>query len=186
MRSTNITSSNSFSDVAGGQWFNVAVSTLTDLDIIQGYPDGSFRPENNITRAEFVTLVARFFAAADGSGAMPYSDVPNGHWAVEHIMSGYNAGIILGYPDGTFRPEAPISRAEAITLINRLLNRYVESADDMLSDMVTWSDNANVNAWYYYAIQEATNSHSYTRKEDSIYEIWDAILPNRDWTAIER
>ena len=117
---------------------------------------------------------------------MPYSDVSTGHWAALYIIRAYNAGVVIGYPDGTFRPSAPITRAEAITIINRLLNRHVESADDLLSDMVTWDDNVNPNDWYYYDVQEATNSHEYIRKADGKNEKWEAILPNRDWTEFER
>ena len=186
VRSANMTSNNDFSDVEEGQWFNMAVSTLAKLGIIQGYPDGRFGFSDNITRAEFVTMTARFFAASDESGASPYHDVFDGHWAAKYIVSAYNAGIVLGYPDGTFRPETQISRAEAITMMNRLLNRAVESTDDLLPDMMVWSDNENPNAWYYFAIQEAGNSHEYTRKNDGKYEIWDALLPNKDWTIFEQ
>ena len=118
---------------------------------------------------------------------MPYSDVNADHWAANYIISAYNAGIIVGYLDGTFRPETPISRAEAVAIINRLLNRHVESEDDMLPDMVKWSDNTDTNAWYYYDIQEATNSHAYSRKEDDgKNEKWAEIIPHRDWAAIEQ
>jgi uncharacterized repeat protein (TIGR02543 family) len=183
-RSESITKYNSFSDSGSGQWFNTAVSTLAKLGIIKGYPDGSVRPDSNITRAEFVAMVSRFFDASTG-GSMPYSDVPSGHWASGYIVSAYNAGIILGYPDGTFRPENPISRAEAITIINRLLDRHVAAEEELLPDMVTWRDNADPGVWYYYDIQEATNSHDYVRETDGANENWVAILPNRDWGQIE-
>ncbi|MDR0861186.1 MAG: InlB B-repeat-containing protein [Oscillospiraceae bacterium] len=170
------TDDNNFTDAQEGQWFNTAVSTLAKLGVMKGYPDGSVKPESDITRAEFVALVARFFEAPVG-GSMPYGDVPTGHWATEYIISAYNAGIIQGYPDGTFRPESPISRAEAITIINRLLDRHVETEDELLPDMTTWRDNADAGVWYYFDIQEATNSHNYVREANSASESWTEVLP---------
>jgi len=186
VRGDNLTSDNDFSDMKDTLWSNIAISTLAKTGIILGYPDGSYGPGDNITRAEFVTIVTRFFSYDDVSHVMPYSDVAADHWAARYIMRAHYAGLIIGDPGGAFRPDEPISRAEAIAIINRLLNRHVETIDDMLPDMKKWVDNADPGIWYYYEVQEASNSHDYVRKADGWCEKWEAILPNRDWRVLEQ
>ena len=183
------TQKNDYSDVNRGDWFNNAVSTLSNAGIITGYPDGTFRPNAPITRAEFAAIAARFSDVAY-SGKNTFSDVPDTHWAARCITLAEHLGWVAGYPDGTFRPNKAITRAEAMTLINRVLERAVDEKH-MLPNMVTWSDN-KPGAWYYEAVQEATNSHEYTRltsrvsKLDFFYENWTKILPVPDWAALEK
>lgn len=171
---------NSFTDLQKSIWYNVAVSTMADADIISGYKDGTFQGDQWITRAEFATIAARFDSGTY-TGSDKFSDIGN-HWAKEYINRATEKGWITGYDDGTFRPDSPITRAEAVTLINRVLNR--EKNLTLHPDMRIWSDNVS-GQWYYQNMQEATNSHLYER-DDSGYEIWTAVLPPRDWAAIER
>ena len=180
-RETYWSTSNSFTDVAAANWFNNAVSTTANVGWVQGYPDGSFRPNNNITRAEFATIAARFLSG-DYTGGDRFTDI-TGHWAAEYINRAAAAGWINGYPDGTFRPDAYITRAEAVTLINRMLDRAPD-AGHLLANMIRWPDNPET-AWYYADIQEATNSHDYTWAGGSLYEVWTQLLANRDWAALE-
>ena len=184
VREENFTSTNKYTDVAAGAWYNNAVSTLSAMGIITGYPDGTFRPNAYITRAEFAAIAARFDADGDKTLAA-FSDIAN-HWAKDEISVAYNNGWVDGYPDGTFGPQRNITRAETVTLVNRVLNRKPETEDDLLSDMTTWTDNADKKAWYYLAIQEATNSHYYKYKENSEYEKWTELRETRDWTQLEK
>ena len=184
VREENFTSTNKYTDVAAGAWYNNAVSTLGAMGIITGYPDGTFRPNAYITRAEFAAIAARFDADGDKTLAA-FSDIAN-HWAKDEISVAYNNGWVDGYPDGTFGPQRNITRAETVTLVNRVLNRKPETEDDLLSDMTTWTDNADKKAWYYLAIQEATNSHYYKYKENSEYEKWTELRETRDWTQVEK
>ena len=176
---------NPYSDVSADDWFNNAVSTLTNAGVLDGYEDGTFKPNGNITRAEFATITARFFEATyDGENLFP--DI-EGHWAQDYINEAANAGIVNGYEDGTFRPQQYITRAEAVTMVNRTIERHPD-ADHLLDDMITWPDNPET-AWYYEQIQEATNSHEYTMNTDdeqNPYEIWTKLLPNRDWSELEK
>ena len=176
---------NPYSDVSADDWFNNAVSTLTNAGVLDGYEDGTFKPNGNITRAEFATITARFFEATyDGENLFP--DI-EGHWAQDYINEAANAGIVNGYEDGTFRPQQYITRAEAVTMVNRTIERHPD-ADHLLDDMITWPDNPET-AWYYEQIQEATNSHEYTMNTDdeqNPYEIWTELLPNRDWSELEK
>ena len=176
---------NDYTDVPADAWYNNAVSTLSNAGILDGYEDGTFRPDGNITRAEFATITARFLEASyDGGNRFPDID---GHWAAEYINEAANAGIVDGYEDGTFRPQQNITRAEAVTMVNRTVDRHPD-ADHLLDNMVTWPDNPE-SAWYYAQIQEATNAHAYTMhtdQEDAPYEIWTELLPNRDWSALEQ
>ncbi len=176
---------NDYTDVPADAWYNSAVSTLSNAGILDGYEDGTFRPDGNITRAEFATITARFLEASyDGGNCFPDID---GHWAAEYINEAANAGIVDGYEDGTFRPQQNITRAEAVTMVNRTVDRHPD-ADHLLDNMVTWPDNPE-SAWYYAQIQEATNAHAYTMhtdQEDAPYEIWTELLPNRDWSALEQ
>ena len=176
---------NDYTDVPADAWYNSAVSTLSNAGILDGYEDGTFRPDGNITRAEFATITARFLEASyDGGNRFPDID---GHWAAEYINEAANAGIVDGYEDGTFRPQQNITRAEAVTMVNRTVDRHPD-ADHLLDNMVTWPDNPE-SAWYYAQIQEATNAHAYTMhtdQENAPYEIWTELLPNRDWSALEQ
>ena len=175
---------NDYIDVAEGDWYNNAVSTLSKAGILNGYEDGSFRPNGNITRAEFATIAARFFEATyEGEDLFP--DI-EGHWARDYINQAAHAGIVNGYEDGTFRPQDNITRAEAMTIVNRTLDRHPD-ADHFLADMITWPDNPET-AWYYEQVQEATNSHEYvmmTDKDQNRYEDWTKLLEIRDWSDLE-
>ena len=177
------TTSNSYSDVAYGKWYNNPISTMSALGIITGYPDGTFKPNKPITRAEFAAIAARFDETQSGKSAT-FSDVI-GHWAAKEIGIAYANEWIKGYPDGTFKPDQNITRAEAMTMINRVLERKPESPADLLTNMNKWTDNMDTSKWYYLDVQEATNSHSYTRKTFN-YELWRQMLPDPDWSRYER
>ena len=176
---------NPYSDVSEDDWYNNAVSTLTNAGIIDGYEDGTFKPNGNITRAEFATIAVRFFEATyEGENLFPDID---GHWAQDYINEAANAGIVDGYPDGTFGPQKRITRAEAMTMVNRTIDRHPHE-DHLLDDMIVWPDNPET-AWYYEQVQEATNSHEYTMNTDdeqNPYEIWTELLPVRDWAQLEK
>ena len=184
VRDENLTKTNRYSDVAATSWYNTAVSTLSSMGIITGYPDGTFRPNAAITRAEFAAIAARFDNDGDKTAAK-FSDIAT-HWARDEISIAYNNGWITGYPDGTFGPQRDITRAETMTLVNRVLNRQPETEDDLLPNMTVWTDNANPKAWYYLAVQEATNSHYYKFKTNSKYEKWTELRETRDWTQLEK
>ena len=184
VRDENLTKTNRYSDVASTAWYNTAVSTLSSMGIITGYPDGTFRPNAAITRAEFAAIAARFDHDGDKTAAK-FSDIAT-HWAKDEISIAYNNGWITGYPDGTFGPQRDITRAETMTLVNRVLNRQPETEDDLLPNMTVWTDNANPKAWYYLAVQEATNSHYYKFKTNSKYEKWTELRETRDWTQLEK
>ena len=184
VRAENLTKTNRYSDVAATSWYNTAVSTLSSMGIITGYPDGTFHPNAAITRAEFAAIAARFDNDGDKTAAK-FSDIAT-HWAKDEISIAYNNGWITGYPDGTFGPQRDITRAETMTLVNRVLNRQPETEDDLLPNMTVWTDNANPKAWYYLAVQEATNSHYYEFKTNSQYEKWTELRETRDWKAPEQ
>ena len=175
-----------YSDVKTGDWFNNAVSTLSNAGIIAGYEDGSFRPNGYITRAEFATIAARFFDVTyNGKDLFP--DI-SGHWAKDYINQAANKGFVNGYEDGTFKPDRNITRAEAVTLVNRTLDRHPDK-NHFTKDMLVWPDNMDQTKWYYADIQEATNSHTYQMKENSDktkYENWTKTLPIRNWEALEK
>lgn len=177
------TTSNTYSDVAYGKWYNNPISTMSALGIITGYPDGTFKPNKPITRAEFAAIAARFDETQSGKSAT-FSDVI-GHWAAKEIGIAYYNEWIKGYPDGTFKPDQNITRAEAMTMINRVLERKPESPADLLTNMNKWTDNMDTSKWYYLDVQEATNSHGYTRKTFN-YELWRQMLPDPDWSRYER
>ncbi len=181
-RDANSTKSNSYSDVETGDWYNHAVSTLSAMGIVKG-SHGKFNPNAPITRAEFAAIAARFDDKANTTAA-DFSDIAS-HWAKDEISAAANNGWINGYTDGTFRPNNHITRAEAMTLVNRVLKRLPETADDLHSDMVKWSDNADTTKWFYLAVQEATNSHYYDTKENQ-YEKWTKLRETRDWTELEK
>lgn len=162
----------------------LGLNTTDHFAYIVGYGNGEVRPQNNITRAEFAAIAARFDNDGDKTAAK-FSDIAN-HWAKDEISIAYNNGWITGYPDGTFGPQRDITRAETMTLVNRVLNRQPETEDDLLPNMTVWTDNANPNAWYYLAVQEATNSHYYKFKTNSQYEKWTELRETRDWTQLEK
>ncbi|MBQ9934192.1 MAG: S-layer homology domain-containing protein [Ruminiclostridium sp.] len=175
---------NDFSDVNKGQWFNNAISTMANMGIVNGYPDGTFRPNGKITRAEFAAIAARFSSVTDTTGAY-FTDIA-GHWAEDEIYRATNSGWIKGYEDNTFKPNQLITRAEAMTLVNRVLHRLPETVDDLHDDMLKWVDNMDTSKWYYLAVQEATNSHDYTRDPSNIdYETWTKMREARDWSELE-
>ena len=160
-----------FSDVKAGDWFNTAVSTMVNAGILTGYNDGTFRPSDPITRAEFATIAARFLSDPYSLQDQFYDT--EGHWAEVYINRAAEVGWINGYNDGSFRPNKAITRAEAVTLVNNVLGREPH-ADYMLDDMITWPDNPK-SAWYYEDIQEATNSHDYRWSSGKRYEIWTSL-----------
>lgn len=174
----------SFSDIKDGAWCCRAVSTLTNMGIIKGYTDGTFRPNADITRAELATIIARF--AKLDVNTKTFSDI-TGHWAQKSIELAAGNGWINGYTDGTFRPNKSIIRAETFAMINRVLDRQTENVSDLLptSDMNMWSDNLNENAWYYKDVQEATNYHKCDRVGDSVYEKWTEKVPDIDWASYQ-
>lgn len=182
---------NDYPDVAFNKWYNNAISTLSNMGIICGYPDGTFRPDAPITRAELTKIAASFFSdprvAATYDGR--FSDVHGAEWYISYLMTALEEGLIEGYPDGSFRPNRPITRAETCTIVNRTLGRKPEK-DHLLpeSDMINWPDNINRNIWYYAQMQEATNSHDYrwTSIGSEACEQWTAKLAERDWAALER
>ena len=182
-RDANSTKSNSYSDVAAGAWYNHAVSTLSAMGIVKGDSDGKFNPNAPITRAEFAAIAARFDDKANTTTA-DFSDIAS-HWAKNEISAASNNGWITGYPDGTFRPDNKITRAEAMTLVNRVLKRLPETEEDLHDDMIKWSDNSDVSQWFYLDVQEATNSHYYQTKENQ-FEKWTKLRETRDWTELEK
>ena len=185
VRTANSTQSNSLSDVTRGQWFNHAVSTLSSMGIVKGHNDGTFAPNAPITRAEFAAIAARF-DDKNTDMSSKFTDIAS-HWAKNEIGIAANKGWINGYPDDTFRPNQYITRAEAMTLVNRVLNRLPENSSDLLDSMIKWPDNSDASAWYYLAVQEATNSHAYSDKsKDDKYEKWTTIRETRDWTELEK
>lgn len=178
------TTAGNFTDVKAGMWCNRAIATLTNMGIIKGYTDGTFRPNADITRAELATIIARF--AKLDVNTKTFSDI-TGHWAQKSIELAAGNGWINGYTDGTFRPNKSIIRAETFAMINRVLDRQTESVSDLLptSDMNMWSDNMNENAWYYKDVQEATNYHKCDRVGDSVYEKWTEKVPDIDWASYQ-
>ena len=182
---------NGYSDVPGNKWYNNAISTLSNMGIICGYPDGTFRPDAPITRAELTKIAAGFFSDARIAATYDgrFSDVHGAEWYISYLMTALEEGLIEGYPDGSFRPNRPITRAETCTIVNRTLGRKPEK-DHLLpeSDMTNWPDNINRNIWYYAQMQEATNSHDYRWISigSEACEQWTAKLAERDWAALER
>lgn len=163
------TSSNSFSDVSSNLWYNKAVSSMANGGYVTGYRDGSFGGNKAITRAEFVAIAARFMGAQ--SQTVSFTDVPAAYWAYPYISTAVYYGWIEGYSDSTFRPDQPITRAQVMTIINRMLYRGVE-ADGVMTGFKEWSDNDS-SAWYYYEVIEATNDHEYT-----------GTRPSEKWTSL--
>lgn len=181
IRDGNLTADNGFSDVSDGQWHNKAISTMAKLGIVKGRRADRFDPDASITRAEFAAICARFSTRpVENSGS--FSDI-SGHWAENEIERAAAFGWISGYPDGTFHPDARITRAEAMTMINRVLCRMPQSESDLLDSMVTWPDN-KPSDWHYLAVQEATNSHDFDRQGE-VGESWTKLTSVPDWTRYQ-
>lgn len=177
VRDGNLTTENIFADVTNGQWHNKAISTMAKLGIVKGRRADSFDPDASITRAEFAAICARFNTKpVENSGS--FSDI-SGHWAENEIERAAAFGWISGYPDGTFHPDARITRAEAMTMINRVLCRMPQSESNLLNSMVTWPDN-KPSDWHYLAVQEATNSHDFDRQGE-VGESWTKLTSVPDW-----
>ena len=181
IRDGNLIADNGFSDVSDGQWHNKAISTMAKLGIVKGRRADNFDPDASITRAEFAAICARFNTKpVENSGS--FSDI-SGHWAENEIERAAAFGWISGYPDGTFRPDARITRAEAMTMINRVLCRMPQSESDLLDSMVTWPDN-KPSDWHYLSVQEATNSHDFNRQGE-VGESWTKLTSVPDWTRYQ-
>lgn len=164
--------SSSFRDVPDGKWYTTYVATLEKAGVIVDSKDGNFRPNDAITRAELASMLAQFANVTGGTTS--FSDVPTTHWAADYIAAAVRSGWIQGYPDGTFRPEQTIKRAEMTAMFNRALGRDPQSASDLLEGMKTWKDNADPTAWFYLDIQEAANGHTYARKTGGEY--WTGLV----------
>lgn len=179
VRMQNLTKDNAYSDVSDTAWYAAAVSTLSKMGVISGYPDGTFRPNAPITRAEFAAMIARFDETAK-SADTPFTDI-SGHWAENAIGKAYGNGWVAGSSKTVFCPESNLTRAETATLLNRVLHRLPEKESDLLANQIVWPDNPET-FWGYLAIQEATNSHEYERKADGVHETQTVKRENRDWS----
>ena len=181
VRDGNLLTSNTYTDVADDYWANTAISTMTGLGIVQGRSTTTFDPKAPITRAQFAAICARF-DTGKSSGEQTFTDI-KGHWAEKYIQRAAELGWIKGFEDGTFRPDTYITRAQAMTMINRVLNRIPEDESDLLPGMNVWPD-CNPGDWFYLAVQEATNSHDFEDKAGN-YETWTKLMKNPDWTRYE-
>ena len=190
LRSKYWSTTNPYSDVAQPVWYNNAISTMSNLGVIGGYSDGTFRPNANITRSELTKIAVSLLHYADLqlTGSTIFDDVPQDEWYTKFVEAATELDLIEGYPDNTFHPDDDITRAEAVTIINRLLKRSPHR-NGLLANMITWPDNMNVDAWYYADIQEATSSHKFQTdlyRPNGTFERWIALLPVRDWAIFER
>ena len=181
VRDGNLLTSNTYTDVPDDYWANTAISTMTGLGIVQGRSTTTFDPKAPITRAQFAAICARF-DTGKSSGTQSFTDI-KGHWAEKYIERAAELGWIKGFEDGTFRPDTYITRAQAMTMINRVLNRIPEEESDLLTGMNVWPD-CNPGDWFYLAVQEATNSHAFKHKAGN-YETWIGMSQNPDWTRYE-
>ena len=179
VRDGNLLTSNTYTDVANDYWANTAISTMTGLGIVQGRSATTFDPKAPITRAQFAAICARF-DTGKSEGTQSFTDI-QGHWAQTYIERAAELGWIKGFEDGTFRPDTYITRAQAMTMINRVLNRTPEDEEDLLAGMNVWPD-CNPGDWFYLAVQEATNSHDYKYRGG---EVWTAMTADPDWTRYE-
>ena len=177
-----LTETSPFADVASDAWYATAVATMQAMGIVEGRSPSAFDPEAPITRGEFAAIAARF-DSDPYHGDDRFSDI-SGHWAAGYINQAAVKGWVEGQPDGSFAPDRSITRAEAMTTINRVLGRLPETADDLLDDMIAWPDNPP-DAWYYLAVQEATNSHDYDRKADTVHETWTGLQPAGNWAQYQ-
>ena len=169
------TTANPFPDCDKESWSNIAIATMANGGYVTGDDEGNFRPQSPITRAEFATMATRFAVLTD-KGDISFTDIA-GHWSEDYILRAATAGWINGYEDGTFKPDQYITRAEAMTLINRVLNRLVD-AEGLHADAILWKD-MNGTEWYYFAVEEATNSHTHVRQEDGKTEKWISMSENK-------
>ena len=175
-------SKNDFSDVSADKWYNNAVSTLSNMGVIGGYADGTFRPDAPISRAEFAKIAVSF-TQNNGSAVYNYfTDVKTTDWFAPYVTAAKDAGLIEGYSDGSFKPESKITRAEACAIVNRTLGRKPSKAHMKISDRIDWPD-VQTTDWFYEAMMEATNSHTYQMGKR--VETWNDKLPQRDWAALE-
>lgn len=177
VRDDNLTANSVFTDVAFGKWYNKSISTMAKIGIVKGRTANAFAPNAPITRAEFAAICSRF----DRSNVEIKSDFNDisGHWAENEIRRAASLGWIQGYTDGSFKPDQNITRAEAASMINRMLHRLPETVDDLLDGMIQWPDN-QPNDWYYINMQEATNSHDFKQKGE-INEYWTKLTENPNW-----
>lgn len=181
-RQRNWSSENNFSDVSADKWYNNAVSTLCHMGVLGGYSDGTFRPNAPITRAEFAKIAVSF-SQANGSAVYSYfTDVKTTDWFAPYVTAAKDSSLIEGYSDGSFKPENRITRAEACTIVNRVLGRKPSKNHMKISDRIDWPDCTTAD-WFYEAIMEATNSHTYQMGKR--VETWNGKLPQRDWAALE-
>lgn len=178
-----IQSENSYSDVEEGRWSSTAISTLSGMGVVEGYADGMFHPAQTITRAEFAVFASRFDNRA--LQELPGFADTQDHWAGNEISRVVALGWISGDADGNFRPDAYITRAEVASMVNRMLQRSVDSEDALLEDMKEWADNMDRSKWYYYDLQEAANSHDYERAADGTGEKWTSLREDPDWKEWE-
>ena len=181
---------NDYSDSPKELWCNNAISTLSNMGIIDGYNDGTFRPYGKITRAQFAKMAVNFFETTAEEYQGYFTDVPADAWFASYVEAASRVEIINGYQDGTFKPNEFITRAQACVIVNRALDRHPEEEHLLAKDMIVWPDN-NPSDWFYADLQEATNSHDYqmhSRTEDGkkvSYETWTKKLDQRDWAAFE-
>lgn len=181
-RQRNWSSENNFSDVSADKWYNNAVSTLCHMGVLGGYSDGTFRPNAPITRAEFAKIAVSF-SQANGSAVYSYfTDVKTTDWFAPYVTTAKDSGLIEGYSDGSFKPENRITRAEACAIVNRVLGRKPSKSHMKISGRIDWPDCTTAD-WFYEAIMEATNSHTYQMGKR--VETWNGKLPQRDWAALE-
>ncbi len=173
---------NAFADVDADRWSNKEISTMANGKYIQGYEDGTFRPEDAITRGEFVTIAARFLDETVDESYKNFKDIDD-HWAEEYIHAVADQEWIGGYEDGTFRPDALITRAEAMTIINRMLVYHIDH-ESLIDGVKHWPDN-NASDWFYFDVLAATNTRDHDVRENGYTEDWVEILPNPDWSVIK-
>ena len=176
VRAEHLSVEHPYPDIPEDAWYLDEVATMTSLGILKGYEDGTFRGDQTITRAEFATVVARLSTRVLAANAKTEFPDIDGHWAAEEIMLNEQLNWVLGYDDGTFRPDSPITRAEAMAIVNRVLHRMPERTEDILTEeMHLWPDNSDPQAWYFLDVQEATHSHNYTRLRGT-REKWDSLM----------
>ena len=175
-------SENNFSDVSADKWYNNAVSTLSNMGVIGGYADGTFRPDAPISRAEFAKIAVSFTQNTGSATYNYFTDVKTTDWFAPYVTAAKDAGLIEGYSDGSFKPESKITRAEACAIVNRTLGRKPSKAHMKISDRIDWPD-VQTTDWFYEAIMEATNSHTCTMGDR--VETWTGKLPQRDWATLE-
>ena len=181
-RQRNWSSENHFSDVSADKWYNNAVSTLCHMGVLGGYSDGTFRPNAPITRAEFAKIAVSFAQINGFSEYGYFTDVDSSDWYAPYVDAAKSVGLIEGYSDGSFKPANKITRAEACTIVNRVLGRKPSKNNMKISDRINWPD-CTTDDWFYEAIMEATNSHTYQMGKRA--ETWIDKLPQRDWAALE-